>query len=104
MAVEIVPGTAQWMPTSQIRKGDTVYTDGIQITIDRDLDKYPCRSVHGPVYTTRGVVANIESIKAEAPWLYRLIIVNRLDSGADGEDTRWTVQGNDNAKWWVVRP
>ena len=84
--------------TSELRPGDVVNCHGLRCLIDRPIDGHECYQ-HDPgchVYYTRALVLNRDEVPASVvPYSFTL----HLDEGET--EHRWTIQGNDLARWYV---
>ena len=91
------------VPSSQLRQGDIVSTHGMLVLLDGPIQSRDYGS-NGPdvVYWQRGLVINIDQV--DDPWLVGMTREfqpwpNRaIPTG----EHRWTIQGNDLARWAVV--
>lgn len=82
--------------SSQLTTGDVVLTHGMQVELDREVNAYP--SQNGGCFASRGRVVNIDTL--EDDWLVRFVKSDRRED--DGDDVRWTIQGNDLVTWTIV--
>ena len=75
--------------TPELREGDVVREHGMRILIDGEPQLSKSHPGNSTFYH-RGLILNIDEVRAEgfipAGWI---------------EDGRWTVQGNDLARWGV---
>ena len=95
--------------SSELRQGDVVLTSGLRVLLDREITQYPHEPhdglTDGTVYACRGVVLNWADLRKSDPWLYNFVNADLRDDddveGLDGHFRRWTIQGNDLARWYV---
>jgi hypothetical protein len=95
------------LKSSELRPGDVVWCHGMRCIIDRDIhtnDRYTDGG--GTVYYTRALVTNRDDIPTERVPLSFTETSTYPSRGMDPEPEgthRWTIQGNDLARWQVDR-
>ena len=83
--------------TPELREGDIVWDAGMRILIDGKPQlsrSHPGNST----YWHRGLVLNIDEVEAA-----RFVPLSWLYDGPEGDEgePRWTIQGNEKARWAV---
>jgi hypothetical protein len=87
--------------TSELRNGDRVANDVMVLLIDRDLEQTRHQvNEHGKTWATPAIIENADELVARrdagdghAGWI--LAVSQRDENGV----YRWTIQGNDLARW-----
>lgn len=88
--------------TDQLRLGDLVRNDMMLLHIDGPIATTNHPLTDGqPTYATSARITNAEHLRAEAQRGndHARFILNLADR--DGDELRWTIQGNHLAHWWV---
>lgn len=89
------------VPTSALRLGDLVQNDMMRLRIDRELHQtHHAVDKWGKTWATSAVIENFQEIQEAARNGndHAAFIIALADKrGAD--DGRWTIQGNDLARW-----
>ena len=95
----------QTVKTSELRQGDIVLCWGMRCLIDREIQESSAHGnarENGPVLYTSALVLNRDEISPEL-----VPLGFTIDRGSDGrkqsDEPRWTIQGNDLARWSVER-
>jgi hypothetical protein len=112
---------AFYVKSSELRPGDVVLTNGLQVLIDQEIKDYP--GAYGDVFHVNGRVVNLEEAVKDGTihvsegnpfgfepacgliplgWLYPEVFKGGWTKDWDAEP-RWVIQGNDLATWWVER-
>lgn len=76
------------VPSSALRTGDVVLTHGMRVLLDAPIRRYD--HPYGPVFACLGTVLNVDDLDESIRFYV-------------GESARWTIQGNDLARWNVQR-
>ena len=88
--------------TSELRSGDIVQCHGMRCLIDGEINvsrTHPSSDEHGDVRYARALVLNRDEVSKDAvPYGFTTADTSRGDK--PGEH-RWTIQGNDLARWSV---
>jgi hypothetical protein len=107
ITTEVVPGNTQVVDTSQIQIGDLVFNFGMRIRID-EIEVHEDETSHGgKVYCCLGTVLNVQEA-IEQHDIPRSFMFNEArhvhgPRHPDAREDYWNVQGNDLARWTVVR-
>lgn len=83
--------------TPELRKGDIVLCHGMRVLVDGELR--PTSRAGG--FYTEGLVLNEAEVKAA-----KLVPISWLHNDSRGlyrEEPRWTIQGNELARWAVAK-
>lgn len=97
--------------TSELRKGDLVFEHGMIVLIDGEINisqNHPVRHGVGDGFTrwTLGLVLNRDDERTSVvprSWTADWDRDRRGDSLPHDGQHRWTIQGNDNARWSIER-
>jgi hypothetical protein len=93
--------------SSQLRAGDLVLEYGMRIRLHGEPAVYDHDSPAGPTYNWPGQVENLQEV-LDAGFVPRSFLCENIWDPAKGWTLkltgRWTVQGNDLARWRVERP
>ena len=98
------------LKTSELQLGDIVVSHGLKLLIDRDIlisESHPKDGPGGACRYTKALVLNRDDVPGTIVplgWTARWDRNRSYDDAVphDGEH-RWTVQGNDLARWLVER-
>lgn len=85
--------------SSELRAGDVVNCYGMRCLIDRAINRrHSPRGGQEFVYFTSARVLNRDQVDAiSVPLAFTTVYDNHVATG----EHRWTIQGNDNARWSV---
>jgi hypothetical protein len=83
--------------TDGLRQGDVVLTHGMRVELDRPIRVHSdYSSSSGTVHSTVGRVLNVDDVRAAG-------IVPMGYLHREGDEYRWTIQGNALARWTAER-
>lgn len=98
--------------TGQLEPGDLVLNHGMRCLVDQPLEisqSHPDNG-GGPCKWTRALVLNPDEVRADRVVPYGWLFEEHWVEGtgwvrgdALGELPRWSIQGNNYARWYVVR-
>jgi hypothetical protein len=103
------------MKTSDLCEGDTVRNDAMVLLLDSPTHRtnHPVTEHGGTTYAVDALVVNFDELVANAEagdthagWLVSMIRSDWKHKDANGRahdgQPRWTIQGNDLARWLVI--